>query len=186
MSIRPIQEAFNRVSTFEELKKFTDNAEVKLSFWGCDYFTVQGYQGYLKGLDVFTIGLMKLVKNRNYEFNETERALGKEIRNKIDKIYENQRKLYVQSRFITKIFNYVRKTSADILNDWGFKSNVDLQIRYDWKDERDNELFELYTYDQHIAVFGVEPKGILGWADVGRSNMPDRWYSPEWHDRQRV
>ncbi len=154
-----IQEAFQQVSTFEELSNIAEKAELKLSFWGRTYFTVKGYSGYLQGLDIFTIHLTNLLEQKNFEFSERERAFGKKIRKKIDFIYEQDYWLYKNSHFITKKFKEIRDRYESLLVYMGYiKGNIDLLLRDEWFNECKSMVFELYNKNQYIQTFGYDPE----------------------------
>lgn len=166
-----IQDTFYQTTNFEELRNIINKSKIHLSFFGCYYYTVQNHHGYLTGIDAFTVHLMKLIKQMNYEFNEQQREIGKEIKNKIDSFYQQADKLHAKSCLFTRTLSKIR----DFWDDFSNNINIDISLRYDWREDRANELFSLYTLKQYQKCFHANPGKHNYNATMG---APHRWHAP--------
>jgi hypothetical protein len=180
MTTKNISSEFDKVSSFNTVKNMAENAKIHLSFGGCYYFTVKGYNGYISGADAFLIKVMELVKKTNYEFDENQRDAGWEISKKIDQFYENQNTIYKNSCLLTKILSVIREIFNDRTNSRSeycslklFPNYVDKNLRWPWLDFFDSMLFALYTPNQYRKVFKKAPPH-----DAHTVTSPNRWYPP--------
>ena len=181
MTTKNISSEFDKVSSFNTVKNMAENAKIHLSFWGCYYFTVKGYSGYLPGADAFLIKVMELVKKTNYEFDENQRDAGYKISKKIDQFYSNKNTLYKNSCLLTRILSIIRGTFNDITNSRTeqnslklFPNYVNTGLRWHWIDFGDRLIFAVYTQNQYRKVFGKEPPYHL----TNKFSNPDRWFPP--------
>jgi hypothetical protein len=178
MTIKNISSEFEKVSSFETVQDMSENAEIHLSFWGCYYFTVKGYSGYLPGADAFLIKVMELVKKTNYEFDENQRDAGYKISKKINQFYSVQNTLYKNSCLLTRILSVIREIFNDRTNSRTeqnslklFPNYVDKNLRWPWIDFADSFLFTRYTRNQYLKAFGKE----IPSHKEPRFRNPDRW-----------
>ena len=107
-----IEKSLSQAQTFAELLPIAQRAHAEVSFLGARYVHVNGYEGSLS-LDALAERVEELV-DENFEFDESERACGKEIASLIDRIYLNSDRALKDSFILTKLFNCIREGFANI------------------------------------------------------------------------
>ena len=170
-----IQKTLSETRTMAEFLPIVRNASAEFSFWGARYVSVEGYDGSLS-VDALAERIEELV-DKNYEFDETERACGKEITSLIDRIYVDSDKAHKHACFLSKLFYIIRQVLANIFY---YKCNPPM-TRYLWEYCSENKLFEYYTRQQYINVFKIPPIDEDD-PDWTQSNSLDRWHEPKPHE----
>lgn len=141
-----IENIFAEIQSYEKLCSLTEKAEPKISFWGSRYIVIEGYEGYLD-LHSITQCLFQLIE-KNYEFNEKERAYGKRIAARIDYIYNKSTEILKTCCCITRVFVFLRNLSIIITP----------SLTTYWKQYDGRSSFEFYTRQQFYKVFGYQPE----------------------------
>ena len=157
-----IQQAISETRTFAELSSIVDRAEIKISFWGNRYICVAGYEGTLD-IDGFASKTMDLLKQKNYEFSETERQSGRHLARKIDSLYDESSRQPTDASCFTIMFSFWIEVTTFVYNRI---KGVPLVID-EWRGtgqyangsigKHANEDFNCYTRAQLQSVFGISP-----------------------------
>jgi len=105
---------------------------------------------------------------QNFDFNEDERRVGKQIATLIDRLYtlNDEQNLYLNyfTFFLCKLRDcWTRNIEA---NGYG--------PRWAWRSNRQNKIFEYYTKTQYQLVFKQDPP-----EGVNFASNPPRYLSPE-------
>jgi len=161
-----IKNALSDAVSFKDILYMADKSKPKISFFGYKSISVAGYNSFLN-LDDLAASTMKAIE-KNFNFTEEERAIGKELAKRIDKIYEESDELVKMSNIFTRIIHALRKFISDLC-DCGYNT------RFYWEviERKD---FEFYTKEQYQIVFNKSPKSEPHLMQTG---CPPRWYSPE-------
>ena len=73
---------------FIELEPLIEKVKDDISFWGFRYVYLDGCNDRFP-IDILAKRVIELVKSKQFEYSNLERAAGKKIAAKIDQIYEN-------------------------------------------------------------------------------------------------
>ncbi len=173
-----IQIALNTVNSFAELKSISQQAKSNLSFWGSREVSATGYEGTIP-LDALAERVIQLLHQKQYEFNENERAVGLALVWQINRIYDEHDLQYDQSGILTKLltnwnaFVLTLIKWSDIRNKW----EGDIKWRYG---ERSS--FAFYTKLQFQNRFGFPPEEANQrgyYAEMlSMKTKPTRWAAP--------
>jgi hypothetical protein len=160
-----IQRTLCEVKSVTALQAIVEQAEVRLSLCGERYLSFSGFSGNLP-VDALAARVIELVDS-NFEFSEEERSIGRKIAAEIDSIYIRSDDLVRVSNIITCLLAHLRDMWCDNIADKGYG------IRWQWRYNRENELFEYYTKNQYEKVFNKSP---IGLRCRSQTNCPDRWH----------
>ncbi len=139
-----IENVFKSVQSYEKLCEIAEKSELKISFWGSEYIVVKDFEGSLS-IDAITKRLFELIR-KNYEFNESNRDIGKRIAYKINSIYDKSDEILKTCNLFTKILVFLRGLFG-----------LDISWR-NWELYEEKNVFEYYTRSQFNKVFGYFPE----------------------------
>jgi hypothetical protein len=142
--------SLSSITSFKELNDLIQEADAYISIFGGRFVTIPGKVGSLY-INEIVDKVTNLVE-RNFEFSEKDRDIGRLIVSKIDFFYQKTDQHQNKRNIITRMLSIVRECLDYIKNDWEIC---------------ENEIFEFYTRSQFESVFGRPP---TKW----RKN-PDRW-----------
>lgn len=180
-----IEMALSNAHSFSELWALTSRAEAKLSSWGRECVSVQGYEG-ISNVDVFAFKTIELLKKLNYEFSEQERSAGGHLANKIDHMYNDTSVQVMNSSCPIRILHIINRLIETLSNKI---KGIPSSISHEWHCLGDtyNEDFDFYTEKQLQTVFGIskeeaekrgypheEKNGIHRWQPPVEQSQPCR------------
>jgi hypothetical protein len=172
------------VHSLADLHYLAAHAEVKLTFWGARYLSVNGYKctAHIDNLAGRVIEWVRL----NPDFNEAERAHGKSLAKKIVDIYSQSDRQVMGSNFFTRILTAFR--DFHFSGFCNFSSFYSSTIRHQWLGRSQwgiepgfQEIFECYTKQQFQTVLGRDPTvDFRSWyaSDLGSKGGP-YWKVPQ-------
>jgi hypothetical protein len=150
-----IKKTVSEIQSFSGLLPIAERAEVKLSLWGSRHVCVAGYEGTLH-IDALASRVMRLLRQVNYEFNETERGPGKRLAARIDQLHAESDRQVMGANLFTQGLVTLRKTITCIF-DFFIKCKV-ISTRFHWGSFGFNDDFGHYTRTQLQTVFGLSPE----------------------------
>lgn len=140
--------ALNNTSSFTDLYTITKDIKEGVSFFGFRYVSVQGYRGRVH-IDKLSLAIQSVIK-KNCDYDEINRAKLKEISFKITDLYKSNDKTLKQKNIITRLFCEIRD-SCRCIKEQG------VGPRFQWEMGSENKLYKLYTANQYLSSFGVDP-----------------------------
>lgn len=170
-----LKEAVATAPSFYALYEFYNLKEgiANVSFWGTRCVHVKNHKGSIS-LDDLSSRVLKLVKE-NIEFDESERAYGKLLVEKIDGFYSETDVKIERKNLVTKLFFAIKEYWVNNCENWGYSR------RFDWFENGSQKRFYYYyTAGQYQKVFHrLQPTDIM--SRSMRSGFPDRWLAPTSH-----
>jgi len=145
MATMSIQTVVVNTQSLADLLKLVEVASEEVSFWCGRYVIVEGYQGTLS-IDALAACLFILAA-KDVNFNEIDRAIGKQIVSKIDQLYTSNEARWNRSN----LFTYILAGIRDLL------SNSKWNTRLRWELKHSELIFELYTRQQFFNKYGRIP-----------------------------
>lgn len=133
-----------------------------ITSWRGRYLHVPGYNGQIE-IDQLVLRVLMIARERNFNFNLSERSAGKKIALNIDKLYVCGGDFLRNSHFTIRFLSVIREICIMVFGSCFFpKKKTLLLIRNEWLNGFDgmascNQLFSFYTIAQHRAAFGVIP-----------------------------
>lgn len=116
--------------------------------------------------------IMEIAKKKKFEFEEEERVAGRAICQYIDNLYEKNAKRIEDKPCLTQTMCKIRDFWRSLTDGYG--------TTYKWKEEEENEMFDLYTKKQYEAKFGPVPIDYPNCSEYSNDKdiKPNRWVEP--------
>jgi hypothetical protein len=154
-----IERAVSDTQSFSGLLPIAEQAEARLSFWGYQYVYVNGYEGTLH-IDALASRVLELLREVDYEFSEAERESGKQLAEKIDRLYVDTDRQFSEANCFTQAMTVLREIISRIFN-YCILGNQPIRIM--WHDDylfnpNRNITFKFYTRTQFQDAFQMSPE----------------------------
>jgi len=158
------------ITSFSDLQKLFETAEVHVSFLGKRSISIDGDDGPLP-IDALQKRIDELAERNNYEFTSEERKIGKALIEKVGHLYDQGDEVVARSNCITRLFACLRINSIMYTPEWL------------WRIGLYHSPFDYYTAQQFQKGFGMPPQDAIELGakitNISSSDKPARWSKPD-------
>jgi len=102
------------ITSFSALLPITEQAEVKISFWGCRSVHINGYEGSLS-VDALAERVFGILRERS-NFSDIEIADGKVLETRITRLFDQEWEVTKQSNFLTITFAVIGWVASGVFD----------------------------------------------------------------------
>lgn len=127
------------ISSFSDLRPIVEQAEVKISFWGCRSVHVNGYEGSLS-IDDLPERVFEIIRTRS-DFSRNELSDGRVLEARITRLYDEETEVIKQSHFLTiglVVITGIACGAVDVFSkslSYFFYGTFTYSTRYSWDGE---------------------------------------------------
>jgi len=177
MSIKTV---IKRSTLNNDFLSLVNKAKENISFWGRCYITIPGLNGKAP-IDILAARVIKLVKQKHFEYSLEERNIGSLISKKIDQLYTANDCRLKKCNILTKLFHFLRNLPDRISGSFtSFPPRDVSSTRWEWDFVHGlafRNVFNYYTKEQYEQKFGRSPSPAL--FNFGFSGQTENLWLPQ-------